>query len=418
MNRSAAHSPATNKLMYLNNEGADRPLVSPIAEDVLQRARRYRLGRIREQLLAFDCAAILLYDPVNIRYALDASNMQIWTAREATRYALVFADGPAIMFEFKGCHHLCDDLEGIDEVRNSIPWIFMSAGDLHELRAADWAREIADLVRIHGAGNRRLAIDKVEPLGLMALQAQGLEFVEGQHLAALARSIKSTDEMTLMRWTIRVCEAAMARIYANSQPGRSERELWAELHFENARSGGEWLETKLLTCGPRTNPWYQECSDYICREGEMISFDTDMVGPYGYCADLSRSWTCGYTAMTAKQAGLYQAALEQIHHNLELIRPGIELREFNQRSWQIPPQYQDYRYSVAAHGVGMVDEWPLIYLHPDFNHGYDARLEQGMVICVESLIAEHGSESIKLETQVLITADGYERLDSFPYETI
>jgi Xaa-Pro aminopeptidase len=57
------------------------------------RARQYRLARIREQLLAFDCAAILLYDPVNIRYALDASNMQVWTSREATRYALIFADG-------------------------------------------------------------------------------------------------------------------------------------------------------------------------------------------------------------------------------------------------------------------------------------------------------------------------------------
>lgn len=56
-------------------------------------------------------------------------------------------------------------------------------------------------MRSLGAGNRRLAIDKVKPLGLMALQAQGLECVEGQHLAALARSIESADELTPMRWT-------------------------------------------------------------------------------------------------------------------------------------------------------------------------------------------------------------------------
>ena len=89
------------KLTYLNSEGADRPLISPIADEVLQRARRYRLGRIRQQLRAFDCAAVLLYDPVNIRYALDVSNMQVWTAHNAIRYALVFAEGPAIMFEFR-----------------------------------------------------------------------------------------------------------------------------------------------------------------------------------------------------------------------------------------------------------------------------------------------------------------------------
>lgn len=406
------------KMTYLNSEGADRPLRSPVAHEVLVRARQYRLARIREQLQASDCAAILLYDPVNIRYALDASNMQIWTSREATRYALIFADGPAIMFEFKGCHHLCDGLEGIDEVRYSITWNFMCAGDLMESRVASWAAEIADLLRVYGAGNQRIAVDKLEPLGLAALQSQGLEYVEGQHLSALARAIKSEDELTLMRWTIRVCEAAMARIYVNSVPGRSEQELWAELHYENARSGGEWLETRLLTCGARTNPWYQECSDTICQLGEMISFDTDMVGPYGYCADLSRSWTCGYTPMTAKQSELYRAAVEQINHNLALLRPGLELREFNEKSWQIPAQFQPYRYSVAAHGVGMVDEWPIIPLHPDFASAYDCRLEQNMVLCVESLIAEEGSESIKLETQVLITENGYQALDSFPFELV
>ena len=55
-------------------------------------------------------------------------------------------------------------------------------------------------------------------------------------------------------------------------------------------------------------------------------------------------------------------------------------------------------------------------LHPDFEEAHSGQFEEGMVICVESLIGEQGSESIKLETQVLITADGYERLDSFPWE--
>jgi Xaa-Pro dipeptidase len=41
-----------------------------------------------------------------------------------------------------------------------------------------------------------------------------------------------------------------------------------------------------------------------------------------------------------------------------------------------------------------------------------------MVICVESLIAESGTESIKLETQVLVTEMDAEPLDSFPWEDI
>jgi Xaa-Pro aminopeptidase len=221
-----------------------------------------------------------------------------------------------------------------------------------------------------------------------------------------------------MRWTIRVCEAGMARIYEHSEPGRTEQELWAELHFENSRSGGEWLETRLLTCGPRTNPWYQECSDRVCQQGEMISFDTDLIGPYGYCADLSRSWTCGHTRMSDKQAEIYRVAVAQINHNLSLVKPGVSFREFNEKSWQIPDQYLPYRYSLAAHGVGLADEWPVVPLHPDFEFAHGGQFEKNMVICVESLIAEKGSESVKLETQVVITEEGIERLDSFPFERV
>ena len=66
-----------------------------------------------------------------------------------------------------------------------------------------------------------------------------------------------------MTWTIRVCEAGMARMYEHSLPGKTENEIWAELHYENIRSGGEWIETRLLAIGERTNPWFQECSDHV-----------------------------------------------------------------------------------------------------------------------------------------------------------
>ena len=178
-----------------------------------------------------------------------------------------------------------------------------------------------------------------------------------------------------MRWTIRVAEAAMARIYEASEPGATERELWAILHHENARSGGDWIETKILPSGPRTNPWFQLCSDRVVERGDMISFDTDMIGPYGYCGDLSRSWTCGHTRMTATQRDLYCAALDQIGHNLALIRPGMSFAEFNARSWQIPERHRPFRYPACVHGVGMADEWPFVPLHPDFDRNYTGHFE-------------------------------------------
>ncbi|MGB3315274.1 MAG: Xaa-Pro peptidase family protein [Albidovulum sp.] len=403
------------KLTYLNAEGADKPLISPVPDAVLARARAYRLGRMRAGLEQSDCAALLLYDPCNIRYAFDCSNMQVWTLHNPMRYALILASGPAIMFEFKGCLHQSKGLPGIDELRMAKTWMFMASGDKVGAATEDWAREIADLVETYGGGNKRIACDTLGGSGVQALESLGLYYVEGSQFTEIARSIKSPDEIELMRWTIRVCEAGMARIYEHSVPGVTERELWAHLHFENARSGGDWLETKLLTCGPRTNPWYQECSDRMCREGEMISFDTDMIGPYGYCADLSRSWTCGYTPMSDVQQRIYDTALAQIHHNLGLVKPGLSFAEFNAKSWRIPDGHVPYRYSLAVHGVGMADEWPVVPLHVDWGPGaMSGQFEPGMVVCIESLIAEAGSESVKLETQVLVTETGAERLDTFP----
>ena len=406
------------KRSFLNAKGADKPLKSPVPHETLVRARGYRLSRIRSQLVEHDCAAILLHDPVNIRYAFDCGNMQVWTLHNPLRYALIFAEGPGIMFEFKGSEHLCRGIETIDEVRSATAWMYMTSGDRASADVARWADEIADLVRQHGGGNRRLAIDRLDLEGLRALEKRGIACMDGAPLTEQARAIKSADEIELMRWTIRVCEAGMARIYEHSVPGVTEQELWAHLHFENARSGGEWLETRLLTCGPNTNPWYRECGDRACQAGEMIAFDTDMIGPYGYCADLSRSWTCGYTPMTGKQRELYEVAIRQIDHNLSLIRDGLSFAEFNDKSWRIPAHLQPYRYSLAVHGVGMADEWPVVLLHTDFEHSAGGRFEKNMVVCVESLVAENGTESIKLETQVLVTETSAERLDSFPWEDI
>lgn len=391
-------------------------MTSPLPRATLERARAYRIGRLRSALLRHDCAALLLYNPINIRYALDAPNMPLWTMHEAVRYALIFAEGPAIIFEFKGCEHLCRGRPEIDEIRRAKSWHFMTHDRYLSERASQWAAEIADLICRHGGGNNRIAIDSIEPPGLRALEARGLVYVEGQELTERARSIKSPDEIALMRWAVRVAEAGMARMYANSTPGKTEQEIWAHLHFENIRSGGDWCETRLLSCGPRTNPWYHEASDYVCKAGEMISFDIDMIGPYGYCADLSRSWTCGHVKMTPTQARLYATALEQIDHNISVLRAGVTFREFDEKSWRIPEKHQPYRYTLALHGVGMADEWPLIPLHVDAAAAYDGVFEENMVVCVESLMAESDTESIKLETQVLITADGAERLDSFPWE--
>ncbi len=407
------------KRAFLNPDGADKPLKSPVSHSTLDRARTFRKARMVAQVVKHDCAAILLFDAVSIRHALDVANMQVWALHNAFHYALIFADGYAIDFQYAGAEHLSAGLPGIDEVRTTKAWFYQYSGENLSSAVESWAAEIADCLATYGGGNTRLAVDKLDAPGVDALRRRGLTLVEGQELTEHARMIKGPDELDLMQWTIRVAEAGMARMYEHSVAGKTEQEIWAELHFENIRSGGEWIETRLLAVGQRTNPWFQECSDHVAQTGDMLAFDTDMVGPYGYCADLSRSWTIDHTPMNDRQKRLYADALAQIEHNTALIQPGMDFREYMEKSWPIPEPYVANRYSCALHGVGMVDEYPWVPFANDAASLLAGWFEPGMVLCVESLIAETGGyESIKLETQVVVTATGARRMDSFPWEDI
>lgn len=407
------------KQTYLNTEAKDTPLKNPVASDTHQHACQYRLQRVRDQLVRNNCTAILLYDPVNIRYATDSSNMQVWTLHNFARYALVFAEGPVVLWEFHNCEHLHEGNGQIDEIRPAINWSYFGAGNRMREKATMWAAEIADLVRHHGGDNTRLAIDKVDADGLHILQSLGIEHVEGHTLMEEARKIKSDDELELIRWTIEVCEHGIQRMYDEQHPGMTENQLWAWLHFENIRHGGEWIETRLLASGPRTNPWMQESSDRSMQAGEIISFDTDLIGPYGYCADISRAWTVGHVAPTDEQRRLYTHAYEQVHHNIALLHAGLSYAEFSQRAWSIPDEFYHNRYCCVAHGVGLADEYPAIaHQGNDWQSGgYDGHFEANMVVCVESYIgAKGGREGIKLEQQVLITPQGCVPLSRYPWQ--
>jgi Xaa-Pro dipeptidase len=380
--------------------------------------RAWRLARVREQLAARDYAGILVADPINTRYATDSTNMQVWCLHNPVRYAFIATTGPVVVFDFHGSAHLSSHLDLVDEVRPGRGWYFFNSGPRVAEHAMAWAAEIADLVRAHGGGNRRLAIDRSDREGVAALQALGVIVHDGQEVMELARAIKSADEIKAMRCALASTNAAMQAMQSQLVPGVTEQALWAHLHHENILRGGEWIETRLLASGPRTNPWFQECGSRAIEAGDLVAFDTDLIGPYGYCVDISRTWLCGERPASEAQRELYRVAREQITHNLAQIKAGVSFREFSERAFALPERYRGNRYSTVVHGVGLCDEYPAIYYPEEVAEtGYDGILEANMTICLESYVGEAGgSEGVKLEEQVLVTVTGAEVLSSYPFE--
>jgi Xaa-Pro dipeptidase len=254
----------------------------------------------------------------------------------------------------------------------------------------------------------------------MLLKQFNVELLNAQKFVETARSIKSEDELICMKASLETAEKGMWLMKDKLQAGMTEEELWSYMHKTNIENGGEWFETRLLVSGPRTNPWLQECSNRVIEPGDLVAFDTDMVGPYGYCADISRTFVEG-GKFNDEQRRLYSLATEHIQHNQELIKAGTSFREFAEKAWKLPDNCYDNHYPCIIHGIGLCDEWPLIaYPNEDFsNADFSSHFEENMTICVESYIGEVGGrEGVKLEDQYRVTSNGLEQLSSFPLEQL
>lgn len=154
------------------------------------------------------------------------------------------------------------------------------------------------------------------------------------------------------------------------------------------------------------------------RENEIVAFDTDLIGTYGICVDISRTWWIGSEKPSNEMIYAMRHAREHLMTNMDLLAPGVSFKELVFDGHHLDERFQKQKYGAKMHGVGLCDEWPLISYPDQYDDGaFDAVLEPGMVICVEALVSpENGSFSIKLEDQVLITEKGYDNLTSYPFD--
>lgn len=383
----------------------------------MDRMNLYRLSRVQKELVSNDCGAALLFGSVNARYATGTRYAQVYNMHSPFRSIFVPTTGKAIAFDWSGLN------EGqlpatIAERRDAKIATYFPAGDHFESKARAFAREVADLVRQSGGENRKIALDICEPVVMLALLNEGLEIISAERLMEHATAIKNEDELYCMAVTATIAETGLAEIRAHLKPGITEQQLWSHLNRINIDSGGEWFEYRLLTSGGRTNPWGQEATDKIIRAGELVGVDTGMIGPFGYGADISRTFFCEPGNPSNEQKRLFAYAVENLRANLDLVKAGVTFRELSEKSWETPEEFRARRYPVVMHGLGMGDEWPAIPFPDQWGEeGYDGVLQENMVLCVESCIGRtDGTECVKLEECVVVKEDGYQLLSTFPYE--
>ena len=385
--------------------------------------REYRWKRLTQHIVDRDYGGLLMFDPLNIRYATDSTNMQLWNTHNPFRAVLLCADGYMVIWDYKNSPFLSQFNPLVREQRSGADLFSFDRGDKIDVAADKLSNEIRELIAEHGGGNKRLAVDKIMLHGLRALEAQGFEVMDGEEVTEKSRSVKGPDEILAMRCASHACETSVRKMEDFARENvplgnTSEDDIWAVLHAENIKRGGEWIETRLLSSGPRTNPWFQECGGRITQPNEIIAFDTDLVGSYGICVDISRTWWIGPDKPRPDMIYAMQHGVEHIQTNMQMLKAGVMIPELTKGTHVLDPIYQKGKYGCLMHGVGLCDEWPLVAYPNKFVEGaYDYPLEAGMVLCVEVLVQPEGGDfSIKLEDQVLVTEDGFENLTQYPFD--
>lgn len=376
--------------------------------------RRDRLQRVREALAATGVDAALLFDPIQMRYATGFRAYATFQMHIPSNHLLVTVDGPVIMFAVEQVADLAAALETIDDVRDPVALTPFGAGARLDANVDRVARLISDTL---GPGRGRLAVGRCHVALPAALERCGLTVVDADLPLERARSVKLPDEIRCMNVAISVAETALHQLRRAVEPGVAEHDLTAILHRVNVERGGDRIETRLLSSGDRINPWERESSGRRLRPGDLVAVDTDMVGPLGYCADISRTFHCGPGHPTESQRVLYTTAVEEVTHNIGMLEAGLPFRELTAQLWERPARFSDRRYDMAVHGIGMSDEWPCIFQDEDAHASYDGVIEPGMVLAVESYIGEvDGADGVKLEEMILVTEHGTRQLTGFPYE--
>ena len=382
-----------------------------------EKLRSYRLDRVKKELEKNNLEACILFDPVNVRYALDTVNMSVYNMHNLTRYCFVPVNGPVILYEYFNCEKLSNHLNLINEIRPAITWDYFSNGDQASVQLKKWINEIEDLSNSYFK-SKKIAIDVINGPAVTALNKAGIKVVDAKLIIEQARTIKSPEELKCMKASIEVAEIGINKMREELKAGMTEDELWSILHKTNIEHGGEWIECRILSSGQRTNPWMQESSNKVIQKDEIVSFDTDMVGPYGYCADISRAFVEGHK-FNEDQKKLYLMAVEHINYNSRLIKPGMSFKEFTEKSWKLPKEYYGNRYSCMVHGIGLCDEWPMIR-YPTDGGQREGHFEKNMTITVETYIGKvGGKEGVKLEQQYLVGENnGLELMSHHPLEDL
>lgn len=286
------------------------------------------------------------------------------------------------------------DIVTWDETDDPVALVADLAGDVRTVAVDD-----------HMWASRVFALQRALPRSRLTL---------GGPVVQTLRMCKDAEEIVALREAADAIDQVHARMGEWLRPGRSEREVGADIARAIVDAGHETVDFVIVGSGPNGASPHHELSDRVLAEGDPVVVDIGGTTAAGYCSDSTRTYVAGSAAppgFTEAYAVLRRAQQAQREH----ARPGVTAASVDAVGRDILREASmgDLFIHRTGHGIGQeTHEEPYIV------EGNDLVLAEGMAFSIEPGFYVDGRWGARIEDIVVCTADGLDVLNTTSRELV
>jgi len=219
---------------------------------------------------------------------------------------------------------------------------------------------------------------------------------------------KDEEELKDMRVAVDIAQQALLATLPSVKVGVTEKDMAALLiqHLLQFGSGGELPFQPIVAFGANSANPHAVPTDYAAQAGDMILFDWG-ANVNGYFSDLTRTFALGDPGDVLRGAHLAVQAANAAGR--KVARPGVTAGSVDRATRaEIEAVGMGVYFSHrTGHGLGLE-----VHEEPYIRAGNDALLDVGMTFTIEPGIYLDGKGGIRIEDDMLITANGSESLST------
>jgi Xaa-Pro dipeptidase len=236
----------------------------------------------------------------------------------------------------------------------------------------------------------------------------------GGPILAELRMRKDAVELAQLRLAGQAIDRVHARVPEWLRPGRTEREVAADIAAAIVDEGHAAADFVIVGSGPNGASPHHSVSDRVIEPGDVVVVDIGGPLPSGYNSDSTRTYAVG-SPREADVASAYAALREAHRAAADAVRPGVTCQDVDRaaRAVLVEAGLGEHFIHRTGHGIGLdVHEEPYIV------EGNSLPVEAGMTFSIEPGVYFAGRWGARIEDIVAVTADGVERLDTRPTDLV